>query len=250
MVKEKIYRDNEVDNNKDNVKEFEEESKKKELLIEVSKSLLNVPINKFIPEEKLVALVGKNDSLTAILNTIASIDVICILGNYLGIPILRNEINDIGKRIVITNKTMDDFSSPSEYMVYLIDEVKVENFIVNNEIEEEIYGAIGGILLLNIISQKVKTAVAPNFINILKNIGVRPDEILGIIKAFAKKELAANLDPLFNGTLIHNDRIKTIETLKNSLMTTFLKMSEIGAYDKIDEMREENRLFKKELGIK
>ena len=39
-------------------------------------------------------------------------------------------------------------------------------------------------------------------------------------------------------------------TLKNSLMTTFLKMSEIGAYDKIDEMREENRLFKKELGIK
>ena len=58
------------------------------------------------------------------------------------------------------------------------------------------------------------------------------------------------MDPLFNGTLIHNDRIKTIETLKNSLMTTFLKMSEIGAYDKIDEMREENRLFKKELGIK
>lgn len=250
MVKEKIYRDDDVDKeNSNNIKESEEANRKKEFLIEISRNLSIAPINEFISEEKLVVLLSRNNFLTAILNTIASIDVICTLGNYLGIPILENEINDIGKMIVKENKTMDNFSSPGEYMVYLVDNVKVDDFVVNNDVEEAIYSAIGGILLLSIISKKVKARVAPNFVNILKNIGVRPDEILSIIRAFAKEKLAADLDPLFDGTLVHNDRIRTIETLKNSLIMTFSKMSEIGAYDKIDEMREENRLFKKDLGI-
>lgn len=249
MIKEKIYREKDENCYIEEVVAVELSRLEKEILIKISENLEVFPIESILTEDKLMPLLSGSNFKVALLNTLASLVVICNIGSFLGIPILGDELFNIGKKVSKADKTMKDFSSTSEYVVYLKNEVNVENFIVEKDIETYIYEGIGGIVLLNLISEKMKIRVAPNFVNILKNIELRPTEILDIIREFSKRHLDADLDLFFAGNLPHNERIKIMETLKGALMTTILTMSEIGAYDKIDEMREENKEFKKMLSI-
>lgn len=249
MIKEKIYREEDENCYIEEVVAVELSRLEKEILIKISEDLEVFPMESILTEDKLIPLLNGSNFKVALLNTLSSLVVICNIGSSLGIPILGDELFNIGRKVSKGDKTMKDFSSVSEYAVYLKNEVDVDNCIVEKDIETYIYEGIGGIVLLNLISKKMKIRVAPNFINILKNIDLRATEILDIIREFSKRHLDADLDLFFTGALSHDERIKTIETLKGALMTTILTMSEIGAYDKIDEMREENKDFKKMLSI-
>ncbi|WP_407559400.1 hypothetical protein [Vibrio parahaemolyticus] len=113
------------------------------------------------------------------------------VGISLGIIRPEENMEELGAKAMLSEKTPDDFASISEYIDHLRNDVVIdkEKFDNLSDAEKLASSSIGASITLKGINEKLDTVVSPSFMATVAALDLETKEIIGTIKAYKEKNL-------------------------------------------------------------
>ncbi|EOE4717025.1 hypothetical protein [Vibrio parahaemolyticus] len=113
------------------------------------------------------------------------------VGISLGIIRPEENMEELGAKAMLSEKTPDDFASISEYIDHLRNDVVIdkEKFDNLSDAEKLARSSIGASITLKGINEKLDTVVSPSFMATVAALDLETKEIIGTIKAYKEKNL-------------------------------------------------------------
>ncbi|WP_305417926.1 hypothetical protein [Photobacterium leiognathi] len=111
------------------------------------------------------------------------------VGISLGIIRPEENMEELGEKAILSEKTPDDFNSISEYIDHLRNDVVIdkEKFDSLSDAEKLARSSIGASITLKGINEKLDTIVSPSFMATVAAQDLEAKEIIGTIKAYKEK---------------------------------------------------------------
>ncbi|EJG0997522.1 hypothetical protein BBM40_11015 [Vibrio parahaemolyticus] len=113
------------------------------------------------------------------------------VGISLGIIRPEDNMEELGEKAMLSEKTPEDFDSISEYIDHLRNDVVIdkEKFDSLSDAEKLARSSIGASITLKGINEKLDTVVSPAFMATVAAQDLEAKEIIGTIKAYKEKNL-------------------------------------------------------------
>lgn len=111
------------------------------------------------------------------------------VGISLGIIRPEENMEELGEKAMLSEKTPEDFDSISEYIDHLRNDVVIdkEKFDSLSDAEKLARSSIGASITLKGINEKLDTVVSPAFMATVAAQDLAAKEIIGTIKAYKEK---------------------------------------------------------------
>lgn len=116
------------------------------------------------------------------------------VGISLGVIRPEDNLEELGEKAMLSEKTPDDFNSINEYIEHLRDDVVIdkEKFDSLSDVEKLARSSIGASITLKGINAKLDTVVSPSFMATVAAQDLDAKEIIGTIKAYKEKSLSTD----------------------------------------------------------
>ncbi|MEQ6344608.1 hypothetical protein OAY_09360 [Vibrio cyclitrophicus ZF205] len=116
------------------------------------------------------------------------------VGISLGVIRPEDNLEELGEKAMLSEKTPDDFNSINEYIEHLKDDVVIdkEKFDSLSDVEKLARSSIGASITLKGINAKLDTVVSPSFMATVAAQDLDAKEIIGTIKAYKEKSLSTD----------------------------------------------------------
>lgn len=116
------------------------------------------------------------------------------VGISLGVIRPEDNLEELGEKAMLSEKTPDDFNSINEYIEHLKDDVVIdkEKFDSLSDVEKLARSSIGASITLKGINTKLDTVVSPSFMATVAAQDLDAKEIIGTIKAYKEKSLSTD----------------------------------------------------------
>ncbi|NOH45025.1 hypothetical protein F0259_14585 [Vibrio cyclitrophicus] len=116
------------------------------------------------------------------------------VGISLGVIRPEDNLEELGEKAMLSEKTPDDFNSINEYIEHLRDDVVIdkEKFDSLSDVEKLARSSIGASITLKGIEAKLDTVVSPSFMATVAAQDLDAKEIIGTIKAYKEKSLSTD----------------------------------------------------------
>ena len=116
------------------------------------------------------------------------------VGISLGVIRPEDNLEELGEKAMLSEKTPDDFNSINEYIEHLKDDVVIdkEKFDSLSDVEKLARSSIGASITLKGINAKLDTVVSPSFMATVAAQDLDAKEIIGTIKAYKEKSLSTH----------------------------------------------------------
>lgn len=116
------------------------------------------------------------------------------VGISLGVIRPEDNLEELGEKAMLSEKTPDDFNSINEYIEHLKDDVVIdkEKFDSLSDVEKLARSSIGASITLKGIEAKLDTVVSPSFMATVAAQDLDAKEIIGTIKAYKEKSLSTD----------------------------------------------------------
>lgn len=116
------------------------------------------------------------------------------VGISLGVIRPEDNLEELGEKAMLSEKTPDDFNSINEYIEHLKDDVVIdkEKFDSLSDVEKLARSSIGASITLKGINAKLDTVVSPSFMATVAAQDLDAEEIIGTIKAYKEKSLSTD----------------------------------------------------------
>lgn len=121
-------------------------------------------------------------------------EVIKALGISLGIIQSSDDLQELGEKAMMSEKTPADFDSISAYIDHLRNDVTIDKEKFSRLDEKELLArsAIGSAITLQGINEKLETVVCPQFMAMVATQNLTADEIVATIKTYKEKSLSTS----------------------------------------------------------
>ncbi|XAG74233.1 hypothetical protein MRN18_06945 [bacterium 19MO04SH03] len=118
-------------------------------------------------------------------------ETIKAVGISLGIIQSSDDLQELGEKAMMSEKTPADFDSISAYIDHLRNDVTIDKEKFSRLDEKELLArsAIGSAITLQGINEKLETVVCPQFMAMVATQNLAADEIVATIKAYKEKSL-------------------------------------------------------------
>lgn len=121
-------------------------------------------------------------------------EAIKAVGMSLGIIMPNDDLQELGEKAMMSEKTPADFDSISAYIDHLRNDVTIDREKFNRLDEKELLArsAIGSAITLQGINEKLETVVCPQFMAMVATQNLTADEIVATIKTYKEKSLSTS----------------------------------------------------------
>ncbi|GHW65511.1 MULTISPECIES: hypothetical protein [Vibrio] len=121
-------------------------------------------------------------------------EAIKAVGISLGIIMPNDDLQELGEKAMMSEKTPADFDSISAYIDHLRNDVTIDREKFNRLDEKELLArsAIGSAITLQGINEKLETVVCPQFMAMVATQNLTADEIVATIKTYKEKSLSTS----------------------------------------------------------
>lgn len=121
-------------------------------------------------------------------------EVIKAVGISLGIIMPNDDLQELGEKAMMSEKTPADFDSISAYIDHLRNDVTIDKEKFSRLDEKELLArsAIGSAITLQGINEKLETVVCPQFMAMVATQNLTADEIVATIKTYKEKSLSTS----------------------------------------------------------
>lgn len=121
-------------------------------------------------------------------------EVIKAVGISLGIIQSSDDLQELGEKAMMSEKTPADFESISAYIDHLRNDVTIDKEKFSRLDEKELLArsAIGSAITLQGINEKLETVVCPQFMAMVATQNLTADEIVATIKTYKEKSLSTS----------------------------------------------------------
>jgi len=116
------------------------------------------------------------------------------VGISLGVIRPEDNLEELGEKAMLSEKTPDDFNSINEYIEHLKDDVVIDKEKLDrlSDVEKLARSSIGASITLKGINAKLDTVVSPSFMATVAAQDLDAKEIIGTIKAYKEKSLSTD----------------------------------------------------------
>lgn len=121
-------------------------------------------------------------------------EAIKAVGISLGIIMPNDDLQELGEKAMMSEKTPADFDSISAYIDHLRNDVPIDREKFSRLDEKELLArsAIGSAITLQGINEKLETVVCPQFMAMVATQNLTADEIVATIKTYKEKSLSTS----------------------------------------------------------
>ncbi|EOI6437467.1 TPA: hypothetical protein ACTGG1_002485 [Vibrio cholerae] len=121
-------------------------------------------------------------------------EAIKAVGISLGIIMPNDDLQELGEKAMMSEKTPADFDSISAYIDHLRNDVTIDREKFNRLDGKELLArsAIGSAITLQGINEKLETVVCPQFMAMVATQNLTADEIVATIKTYKEKSLSTS----------------------------------------------------------
>lgn len=121
-------------------------------------------------------------------------EAIKAVGISLGIIMPNDDLQELGEKAMMSEKTPADFDSISAYIDHLRNDVTIDREKFSRLDEKELLArsAIGSAITLQGINEKLETVVCPQFMAMVATQNLTADEIVATIKTYKEKSLSTS----------------------------------------------------------
>ncbi|WP_254618777.1 hypothetical protein [Vibrio metschnikovii] len=121
-------------------------------------------------------------------------EAIKAVGISLGIIMPNDDLQQLGEKAMMSEKTPADFDSISAYIDHLRNDVPIDREKFSRLDEKELLArsAIGSAITLQGINEKLETVVCPQFMAMVATQNLTADEIVATIKTYKEKSLSTS----------------------------------------------------------
>ncbi|WP_254313718.1 hypothetical protein [Vibrio cholerae] len=121
-------------------------------------------------------------------------EAIKAVGISLGIIMPNDDLQELGEKAMMSEKTPADFDSISAYIDHLRNDVTIDREKFNRLDGKELLArsAIGSAITLQGINEKLETVVYPQFMAMVATQNLTADEIVATIKTYKEKSLSTS----------------------------------------------------------
>lgn len=121
-------------------------------------------------------------------------EAIKAVGISLGIIMPNDDLQELGEKTMMSEKTPADFDSISAYIDHLRNDVTIDREKFNRLDGKELLArsAIGSAITLQGINEKLETVVCPQFMAMVATQNLTADEIVATIKTYKEKSLSTS----------------------------------------------------------
>ncbi|WP_254618680.1 hypothetical protein [Vibrio metschnikovii] len=121
-------------------------------------------------------------------------EAIKAVGISLGIIMPNDDLQELGEKAMMSEKTPADFDSISAYVDHLRNDVTIDREKFSRLDEKELLArsAIGSAITLQGINEKLETVVCPQFMAMVATQNLTADEIVATIKTYKEKSLSTS----------------------------------------------------------
>ncbi|EOX1581456.1 hypothetical protein ACPD0K_003278 [Vibrio cholerae] len=121
-------------------------------------------------------------------------EAIKTVGISLGIIMPNDDLQELGEKAMMSEKTPADFDSISAYIDHLRNDVTIDREKFNRLDGKELLArsAIGSAITLQGINEKLETVVCPQFMAMVATQNLTADEIVATIKTYKEKSLSTS----------------------------------------------------------
>lgn len=148
--------------------------------------------------------------------------ILNMVGGFVGILKPNETVEDLGAKVISTDKKPDDFDSINAYIDHLKNEVMVDKEKVkDNQVTKVSCIAIGSVLVSEGIAEKLNISVPMEFWKDVSIIKLNPNEIVKVLEKY--KECDVSLDK-FTNYVNGNSDLKDTETNQDILCDAFKEL--------------------------
>lgn len=121
-------------------------------------------------------------------------EAIKAVGISLGIIMPNDDLQELGEKAMMSEKTPADFDSISAYIDHLRNDMTIDREKFSRLDEKELLArsAIGSAITLQGINEKLETVVCPQFMAMVATQNLTSNEIVATIKTYKEKSLSTS----------------------------------------------------------